>query len=284
MAVQTAAGDGASSAWAISTRHPCHLTAVPSRLMALLAQERRTRPQQIRRGGAVRVVANRAVFGHRLMRTHKRAALLHVAGIASVVHAVAHHQRRPRRTVRVVAVGAGDLAFLDRMARGAADLRALFLVAGETHFRLRGPVAHLVVPGMHLMARGAGGVTACVNAALPMDALATLMTGEARLILDLGGNIGLFTEHAVGPWSFFNTRRLVDVGFAGAVATSTGRRSPICHGAVLGLADGQYREFPVCVMTARTLGIAFEYQVLGCRGIVRLCRIRRLRRNRRRKQ
>src|SRR5688572_24712845 len=48
--------------------------------VAFLAQERRSRLEQVGDGGAVRLVADGAVLLHRRMVVHERPALLHVAG------------------------------------------------------------------------------------------------------------------------------------------------------------------------------------------------------------
>ena len=56
--------------------------------------------EQIRGSRAVRVVADRAVLLHRLVRAHERPALLHVARVAGVVDVVAHHHARAHRAVR----------------------------------------------------------------------------------------------------------------------------------------------------------------------------------------
>ena len=61
--------------------------------------------------GAVRVMAVGTVFQHRGMLPHKRATSLGMAGITVLVDACLFELCRVRRAVRVVAVGAGDLAF-----------------------------------------------------------------------------------------------------------------------------------------------------------------------------
>ncbi len=157
--------------------------AVARRLVALLAQERRALPEEVRGGRAVRVVADRAVLLHRLVRAHERPALLHVAGVAGVVHVVAHHHRRSYRAVRVVAVGARHHAFAYGMARGPVDLHPLLLVAGEAHVRLGELVAHRVVGDVDLVAGRAGHVVARVRAHLPVDARAALMARRADFVL-----------------------------------------------------------------------------------------------------
>ena len=81
----------------------------------------------------------------------KRSALFRVAGVAGLGDGVLHHQARASRTVRVVAVGAANFAFEDRMPRKAMKLGALILVATETDFRLGKFVQHLLLRVMHLV-------------------------------------------------------------------------------------------------------------------------------------
>ena len=111
---------------------------------------------------------------------YERTALLHVARVASLVHAIALHELRPDRTVRIVAIAAAHLAFGYRVMRGLADLRALFLVAGEAHIGLGVLVAHVVVCGVNLVAGDAGDIAALVRAAHPVGTLRIrLVAGEA---------------------------------------------------------------------------------------------------------
>src|SRR4051812_6100932 len=130
--------------------------AMAGRLVAGLTQERRTHLEEVVVHGAVRVVADGAVLLHRLVRTHERPALLHVAGVAGVVDVIAHQHLLAGAAVSVVAVGADHLAFQGRMARRAPDLGALLLVAGKAHVALLDLVAHPVVTGVHLVAGAAG--------------------------------------------------------------------------------------------------------------------------------
>ena len=74
------------------------------RFVALLAEERGPRFQQIGVGRAVRVVTVRAVFGHRLVIEDERSALLHVAGVAGVDDGIADQQLDSGGAMRVVGV------------------------------------------------------------------------------------------------------------------------------------------------------------------------------------
>src|SRR6185436_17827882 len=119
--------------------------AVAGRLVAGLAEERRAHLEQVDVHRAVRVVADRAVLLHRLVGAHERPALLHVAAVAGLVDAVAHQLLLAGAAVRVVAVGARHLALEGRVARLAADLGALLLLAGEADFGLVALVARAIV-------------------------------------------------------------------------------------------------------------------------------------------
>src|ERR1035437_7806459 len=120
--------------------------------VALVADHRGARFQQVVGSGAVRHVAVAAIIADRPAVMHERAAFLCVAGGASLNHRVAFHQLGTGRTVRVVTIGTAYFAFQYRMMRWLVDLRALLLVAGETHFGLGAFVAHLVMCGMYLVA------------------------------------------------------------------------------------------------------------------------------------
>ena len=72
---------------------------------------------------AVRVVAVQAVFADRRMLEQERSALLGMAFVASVVD-VSVFKSASVAAMRVVAIGADDLAFARRMMRLAVHLRA----------------------------------------------------------------------------------------------------------------------------------------------------------------
>lgn len=165
MAVQAAAplldvgvGLGAVAADARNAHRPadsrCNTgnagSAVPA--MALVANQRWTRLEQVVGSGSVRHMAIRAVVIDRLMVMHERPAFFHVAGVASLDDTVALHQLRPGRAVRVMAIGAAHFAFQYWMVRLFVDLRALLLVAGETHFGLGALVPDLVMGRVYLVA------------------------------------------------------------------------------------------------------------------------------------
>ena len=151
--------------------------------MAILAQERRARFQQVGDGRAMRLVAYGAIFGHRLVVVYEGPALFHVALVAGLDYAASLHLLRVV-PVHVMAVGAAHLAFKDRVAEGLVDLDALLLVAGETDLGLREFVAHFVVRGMNLVTGSARNFATGMNTGLPVQAPGiALVAGEADTVL-----------------------------------------------------------------------------------------------------
>lgn len=146
--------------------------------MALVAQEWRARLEQVFCGGAMRVMADRAVFGDGLVVVDERSAFLHVAGVAGCIHAIALHQFGSHRTMRVMTIGTGHLALWNRVMGRLVDLHALILVAGEANLRLGAFVAHLVLCRMQLVAGGAIHFTALVRTAHPVRASRVLLVAN----------------------------------------------------------------------------------------------------------
>src|SRR6185295_10088916 len=109
-------------------------------VVAVLAQVGRLLLQQPRVVRAVRVVADEAVLLDRRMAPDEGAALLGVAGGAELRDRLGVDHRLRQRAVRVVAVGAVQLALDDRMVRGFQQLRADLLVAGGAGLVLQLPL------------------------------------------------------------------------------------------------------------------------------------------------
>src|SRR4029453_16743596 len=99
--------------------------------VALLAEERHRRALQLEVIRAVRRVAVQAALAHRRMLPKERPALLGVAGVALLVDRRGGDQLGRRRPVRIVAVGAADLALANRVMGGFPGLGAPVFVAGE---------------------------------------------------------------------------------------------------------------------------------------------------------
>src|SRR6187551_1111802 len=105
------------------------------RVVAILAQVRRMLVQDLVVRGAMRVVAARAVLLDRWVGEHERSALVGVAAQALVVDRCIAQHHGADGAMRIVAIGALDLAFDDRVVRRLQGLRTDVLVARATNFR-----------------------------------------------------------------------------------------------------------------------------------------------------
>lgn len=72
--------------------------------VAFLAQVRRSSLEQVGDSRAMRVVADGAIFSHRLVVMDERTAFLRVAHVAGLVDTVLLQLLRTSRAVRIVAV------------------------------------------------------------------------------------------------------------------------------------------------------------------------------------
>jgi len=104
-----------------SANHPCRVRSasnglVPALKVAALAETRNLRNQHAGVDGTMGIVAYQAILANRTMLPQERPALFRVALIAFVVYRIRADQMIPLRTMWVVAIGAGDLALLNRMA------------------------------------------------------------------------------------------------------------------------------------------------------------------------
>lgn len=234
------------------------------RSVALLAQERYAHLKHGIGSGAVRVVANRAIFGHRLVVMHERPALLHMAGVAGIVDAIALHHLWSDRTVRIMAIGTSHFPFGDGMAGGAVDLSALLFMAGETYFGLCLLVANLVVFNVNLVAGVARYVAALVGAAVPVRTIrVALVAIHAHLAAHLRGCHRMLFKFDIG----LSVPALVFLAFA--MAAGACRRARIGLGAVLGLPDRHHLGKAFRLMALRTFRVPVEDKAFL--GVVREC-------------
>lgn len=111
--------------------------------MAALAEIRSFSGQEFGVVAAMGCMAGHAVFFHRRMFPHVGAAFVRVTFEAELVYAVRLDHLGAEAAVRIMAIGAGNLALLDGMVRLAIGLRTDILVAGKAEFRL----GHLQVLG-----------------------------------------------------------------------------------------------------------------------------------------
>ena len=198
------------------------------RRVALLTQDGCTRLENARDHAAMRVVAGGTVLSDWLMLMHERPALFSVAGVAGVVDAVALDKLGTGRTVRVVAIGTGHLAFGNRMVRGFVHLATLLLVAGVAGFRLCDLVQGLVAVGVHLVATVAGNIGRLVLATGPQGTLgvfvmARLANPAAVIGCQCRELSALFAKGEIRFGLDRDAGRLARVGLTGAMATNTVR-------------------------------------------------------------
>jgi len=129
-------------------------------IMTALTDIRTFLTQQFCVAAAMGSVADHAVFLDRRMFPHVGAAFVGMAFEAELVHAVRLDHFGAEPAMRIMAIGAGNLAFFDGMVRLAVDLGPDILMAGKTEFGL----GHLQVlwnigvAGMATVARHAGGL------------------------------------------------------------------------------------------------------------------------------
>lgn len=234
--------------------------------MTLLAQEWGAYFEQRWRSGAVRVVAKRAVLRDRLVVPQERAAVLHVACVASLVDAVFDHQLGAGGAMRVVAVCTNHFAFRYGVMTGLFKLGLLFFVTGHAGVRHFLACGGAVVGNVHLMAVSAVGVTTRVNAAVPVHQFAAFMAGHTGLVV--GNRVVGSHFFAVGQiWQRADFTLLLQVLLAIAVAAHTGGCALVGLGAVLGAGDGQNRVVLYLVtidiaMATGAAGVTLHHEVL----------------------
>jgi len=186
--------------------------------MAIVAKVRSLLFQQLVVIPAMGDVAAHAIFRNWGMLVQERAALFGVALVAEIVDGVGFQALAAERSMRVMTIAAGNLAFLDRMVGLSAGFRLDIFVAGEAQLRLR----HLQilgqagVAGMAAVARKSDGL---VLARLPKGKmLGITMTGKALCGLCCG--ISLLAE-SKSTGSF--AAAFLQVGsHAGAVTSKAG--------------------------------------------------------------
>ena len=84
--------------------------------------------------------------------------------------------------MRIVAIGADNLAFANRMAGRAVNQCANVFVAIKANFCLCDSIAHFVLFGVDLVAGSASNIAIGVQTAGPMHALAALVASQASVV------------------------------------------------------------------------------------------------------
>ena len=172
-------------------------TRMPRMHVALSAKSRVRNLEQPVVHRAVRFMAVGAILENRSMLPEKRPPPLGMASIAIFVYARLLELRRIRRAMRIVAIGANDLALPHRHVRRAHQLRLELEVALTAHFyfsslveerSLVANLCQLLTPRfLHYgMAVDAGDAAAGVRARFPVGLHATLVAAQARVVLNFG--------------------------------------------------------------------------------------------------
>lgn len=226
--------------------------------MAVLAKHGWTHGQQRPDVGAVRRMAVSAVVHDGRVLPQEGAAFFGVAGIAGLVYRFLHQQFGSRGSVRIVAVGAGDLAFDDGMARETMNLGAHVLVTAETDFGLSQLVHHFLIRLMRFVAIRTGQAVGFMRAARPIRSRANagLMAGEAGGVPGFDGGLLLRTgaEDHVG-WVVAGILPMLDTLTVTALAAGGAR---IALYTVPGLIDGKHRCPPILVVAHGALLVPFK--------------------------
>lgn len=131
----------------------------------------------------MRVVTREAVFCYRRVFPKIGAANIGMASLASIVNGLSHEQQLGGAAVRVVAATAVHLALPDRMRVRLHRLRALLLMAFETHLGLRRSRQHRIPFRMRGMAVRTRYGIFVVTAAVPGETGVVLMTPRAKTVL-----------------------------------------------------------------------------------------------------
>jgi hypothetical protein len=156
---------------------------VSARGVTRLAEQRGAPRQHRPVNRAVRVVADRAILGHRRMLPDERAALLGVAAVAGLVQRAANQQAVGAGAVRIVAIRARQLSLPHRVGRRLEEVRLDVGVAGIARLGLGALLDDRVLRRMQLVAVGAGDGVDVVRAAGPLLGDVAGVTAEAHLVL-----------------------------------------------------------------------------------------------------
>lgn len=201
--------------------------------VTLGAKPRQAHFKQAVINGAMRFMAVGAIFRNRRMFMQEGASSLRMAGITVLGDAGLLELCGIGATMRVVAVGANDLALSHRHVRRAHELRLALQVALTAHFYFgslvekRSLVAKFrqLLTGRFLhygVAVNAGDAAAFVGAHLPVGLDAALVAAETGFVLDLGRLSRVLAERDHPPDAFSSAPS--NVIAARTVATLAGAR------------------------------------------------------------
>ena len=184
-AVDLAVAVGAATVEDEARLRRMRLRGVEGFVVALLAKPGLRDLQQLLVVRSVRVVAVQAAFHHGSVLPEERATLFRMTGVANLVHRVALQELGSGRTVRVVAIRAGQLSFPDRHVGGAHALGPtlrMALAAGGDLGRL-GELTLIRDLFHELVAVDTAQVPGIVRTTLPVHAGRLLMALKAYGVL-----------------------------------------------------------------------------------------------------
>jgi len=138
-------------------------------------------------------VAVDTVILHRFMFVNKRAALLGMTQITGFVNRSPDQGHWSVGTMRVVAIGASDRTFPDRMPIGLIDLHFFLQMTGKTYVRLAVTVEHRVPLCMHAVAGYTTQILGGMCAVSPIDVI-PLVARQADTTLLFSTRFGLPTK------------------------------------------------------------------------------------------
>lgn len=160
-------------------------TTAPNHLVALLTELRGASHQQGRVVGPMGAVADGALLGDRFVFPEERATFLRVARITVLIERQGIQGPGPVRSMRVVAIGAGQQALADRVCRCLVHIRSHLPVAAVTDIAFA-VLAQYAVGLVNQMATAAHQIGRLVRTALPVHAAGILVAAQAARILFLG--------------------------------------------------------------------------------------------------
>ena len=226
-------------------------------VVALLAQERGPRREQLVVHGTVRVVTLGTIVLHGFVFEQERAALLGVTLVAGLVGRGLDQHVVALGAVRIVAIGAGDLALADRVTRELVHVRLLVLVTIHADPGLRQAIQDLVVTRVHVVAVAAGNIRPAVFAGEEMLLRGLAMAAHAHLGA-LGGVFLVVTLQGSRDAELLLLVGVLAAGTVTGLAAAGRRRRARIRGHPVGTAHDGHRVLVVVALGAdfRALAVA----------------------------
>ncbi len=186
------------------------------RHMTLLTQKWRALGQQVPMHRTVRLVAKAAILADWLVLPQERPALFGVTAKAGIVGGESEQIGRARTPMGIVAIGAAELTFADRMGKRPMQFDLLAAVTTQAGLALKSFNPHRIDTLMRGMAITAGQLCRIVMSSRPVHQVRLGVTGAADLILLVNaGSMFTIKNHIGGGTS--DRRRQLGVSDARSV-------------------------------------------------------------------